>query len=238
MARYDRQGQGKGSNCVVPSPPLCVYPKSREEEQDQESRSGTSSHTSLPISALNHPLKTQVVLTMISMASYSRSHHRCKLQKLLTIYFKSCGLGAKAFDTLNALGISMSQKWAYSGIEKLSQAARDKLVNDVKTYPWFGTHDNLNLGFKVYEQRLSNQRHFDSGTAATVIIIKDPDCVPPSSRLAKEMLAHKEDNPLTYMDILKFDMRASSRLRTRAIYWLLSVLINAPEFDFDTYKQK
>jgi hypothetical protein len=47
------------------------------------------------------------------MASLSHSHHCCKLAKLLTAYFKSCGLATKAFDTLHALGITMSQKWAY-----------------------------------------------------------------------------------------------------------------------------
>jgi hypothetical protein len=63
----------------------------------------------------------KAVLTMISMASMSRSHHRCKLAKLLTIYFRSCGLSTKAFDTLHALGITMSQKWVYTGINALSQ---------------------------------------------------------------------------------------------------------------------
>ena len=106
---------------------------------------------------------------MIAMASYSRSHNRCKLQKLLTIYFKSCGLSAKAFDTLHVLGITVSQKCGYNGIEMLSQAAHEGLINDIRRYPWFGAHDNLNLGFKVYEQLLSNQSHFDSGTAATIM---------------------------------------------------------------------
>ena len=40
---------------------------------------------------------------MVSMAAFSRSHHNNKIPKLLTVYFKSCGLAAKAFDTLSAL---------------------------------------------------------------------------------------------------------------------------------------
>ena len=54
------------------------------------------------------------------MLNFSRSHAYSKLLKLLTVYFKSCGLTAKVFNTLHALGITMCQKWAYDGIEQLS----------------------------------------------------------------------------------------------------------------------
>jgi hypothetical protein len=47
---------------------------------------------------------------MIAMAAFSCSHHLCKLQKLMTIYFKSCGLATKALDMLHMLHITMSQK--------------------------------------------------------------------------------------------------------------------------------
>src|SRR6267142_3581131 len=99
---------------------------------------------------------------MILMASFSRSHHRCKLAKLLTIYFRSSGLATKAFDTLHALGVTMSQKWAYHAIKHLSEQIHITLLEDIECYPWFGCHDNINLPFKVYEQRLTNQSHFDS----------------------------------------------------------------------------
>jgi len=65
----------------------------------------------------------QPVLMMIAMAGFSRSHHMCKIQKLMTIYFKSCGIATKALDTLHTLGITMSQKWSYWSIEALSVRA-------------------------------------------------------------------------------------------------------------------
>ena len=122
---------------------------------------------------------TQAVLTMISMASFSHSHHHCRLAKLLSIYFKSCGLAAKGFDTLHTLSITMSQKWVYDGIETLSAQQNTKLLKDIKSFPWFGVHDNVNIAFKAFQQRLSNQSHFDSGTAATIIVIKDPNACRP-----------------------------------------------------------
>ena len=69
----------------------------------------------------------------------------------------------------------MCQKSAYNVIESLCDQARKQLHNDIKTHPWFGTHDNVNLPFRVYEQRLHNQSHFDSSTAGTIIVIVDCD---------------------------------------------------------------
>jgi hypothetical protein len=111
------------------------------------------------------------------MASFSHSHHHCKLAKLLTVYFKSCGLATKAFDTLHALRITMSQKWAYCAIKAISEQIHITLLDNILHYPWFGCHDNINLPFKVYEQWISNQSHFDSGTAATILVIKDPNAI-------------------------------------------------------------
>jgi hypothetical protein len=174
---------------------------------------------------------------LISMSTFSRSHANSKLPKLLTIYFKSCGLAAKAFDTLHALGVTMSQKWAYDGIERLSKRVREALLEDIATYPWFGTHDNINIPFRVYEQRLTNQSHFDCGTAATIFVIKDPTAVRPDNRAFQRQQAIGAKNPIMYMDIMKLEFAASARIRTRAIYKVLSFLIDAPAFAFDTYGQ-
>src|ERR1700722_4409501 len=175
---------------------------------------------------------------MISIALLSRSHNHCKLAKLLTIYFKSCGLAAKAFDTLHALGITMSQKWAYSGIEALSKTKQLALLEDIKRYPWFGAHGNLNLPFRAYEQRLHNQRHFDSGTAATVFIIKDPLAVPPDNSALRKQIALGAKDPITFKDILKLEMDASPRINARAISRVLSFLTGTPSFEFETYPHK
>lgn len=172
---------------------------------------------------------------LISMSTFSRSHANSKLPKLLTIYFKSCGLSAKAFDTLHALGITMCQKWAYDGIERLSARVHKALLEDIAKFPWFGTHDNINIPFRVYEQRLANQSHFDSGTAATILVVKDPTAVRPDNRAFQQQRAIGAKDPITYKDVMQLELMASARTRTRAIYRVLSFLINAPAFAFDTY---
>jgi hypothetical protein len=159
---------------------------------------------------------------LISILSFSRSHSNSKLPKLLTIYFKSCGLAAKAFDTLHALGITMCQKWAYDGIERLSERVRKSLHEDISKYPWFGTHDNINIPFRVYEQRLGNQSHFDCGTAATILVIKDPTAIRPSNHAFKQQQSIGAKDPITYKDVMKLEFSASARIRARVIYKVLS----------------
>jgi hypothetical protein len=175
---------------------------------------------------------------LISMLSFSRSHANSRLPKLLTIYFKSCGLAAKAFDTLHALGITMCQKWAYDGIERLSSRVHKALLDDIAKYPWFGTHDNINIPFRVYEQRLTNLSHFDSGTAATIFVIKDPTAVCPDNRVFQQQRAIGAKDPITYKDVIKLEFAASARIRARAIYRVLSFLTDAPAFAFKTYDDK
>src|ERR1700722_4928595 len=172
----------------------------------------------------------------ISMMSYSRSHHRCKIQKLNSIYFKSCGLAARGHDTLHALGIAMSQKWSHSGIETLSCAARSSRATDISVYPFIGAYDNINLPFKVYEQRLSNQKHFDSGTVGTIIVLKDPTCVRPNFYTTQAKLAEGMKNPITFLDILDLDISTHPRLESQFRYQLLKILIDSPDFDFNNYE--
>jgi hypothetical protein len=170
------------------------------------------------------------------MAAFSRSHHLCKLQKLLTVYFKSCGLAAKALDTLHSLCITMSQKWSYNGIQTLSDRARKSMAEDIRKYPWFGMHDNVNIAFKVYEQRLSNQSHFDSGTAGTIIIIKDPACIAPSHAASRARFVDGVGNPVAFRDIIELESKASGHLKSLAVHLVLRFLVDAPDFNFNTYK--
>ena len=104
--------------------------------------------------------------------------------------------------------------------------------------PLFGTHDNINLPFCVYEQRLHNQSHFDSGTAATIIVIKDLSAVKPDLQAFQCQRALGAKNPITYKDILKLEQDAAPRLRKRAIHRVWHFLIDSTDFHFDTYEHK
>jgi hypothetical protein len=175
---------------------------------------------------------------MIAMAAFSCSHHMCKIQKLMTIYFKSCGIATKVLDTLHTLGITMSQKWLYDGIKALSKCVHLDMVQDIARYPWFGIHNNVNIPFCVYQQCLDNQSHFDSGTAGMIVIIKDPACIPPSFADLKHSFLEGIKNPITSQTILQLDWDSSQCPKALAIHMVLNFLVEAPEFGFDTYKFK
>ncbi|PSS06545.1 hypothetical protein PHLCEN_2v3675 [Hermanssonia centrifuga] len=160
------------------------------------------------------------------------------LPRMLGLYFKACGTSAKGLDTLHALGISISQKAIHDTVNAISCSAQQSLRKDILQYPYGGLHDNLNQQIRVYEQRLSNQSHFDSGTAATIFIIKDPSAVAPSNRAYQAQLEIGSSNPITFLTIVKLDHSASHRLRSQAIFRILSILKDAPPFGFNTYEHK
>ena len=68
----------------------------------------------------------------------------------------------------------MCQKWVYTGIDALAEQQQVLLLEDIKKYPWFGIHDNINVPFRAFQQWIGNQNHFDSGTAATILVLKTP----------------------------------------------------------------
>ena len=170
VGRFDLQHQGPIAGDMETLPPR-HFDTTTTTKQVQNSR-GSEWYTVRYLYSTHFIDKA--VPTMVSMASMSRSHHRCKLAKLLTIYFRSCGLSAKAFDTLHSLGITMSQKWVYGGIDALAQQQHVLLLEDIKRYLWFGVHDNINILFRAFQQWIGNQNHFDSGTAVTILVLKSP----------------------------------------------------------------
>lgn len=73
---------------------------------------------------------------IIAMLSYTRSHDRNRFQKMFAIYLKFCGLSANVFDTLHALGITMSFKWTGLAVSRISKRAMDEVVGLMELYPW------------------------------------------------------------------------------------------------------
>ena len=176
------------------------------------------------------------MLVIIAVMGYSRSHNLCKFQQLLTMFFRSCGLASKGYDLLNSLGICMNQRWVYAAVEHLAETKRITLRADITHYPWFGSHDNLNRKNKVFEQRLDNQSSFDSGTAGTIYVVKDPSAPRLSLPPVREKIHHGSLKRLTYVDIVTKDAQASERIFARAVHRVLSILVDAPDFAFSTYE--
>ena len=92
------------------------------------------------------------------------------MHRLFSLYLKACGTAAEAFDTMSALGVTLSQKWAFTAVKGVAKNKMDELANRVRTTGFHATHDNVNWMFRVSHQQTGHNSHFDSGTAATVFI--------------------------------------------------------------------
>ena len=77
------------------------------------------------------------------MLLYTRSHHQNRFQKLFAIYFKFRGLSAKGFDTLHALGLIMSHKWACDSVSWISQRAIMEAHILKDRHLWLLSYDNV-----------------------------------------------------------------------------------------------
>lgn len=145
-------------------------------------------------------------------------------------------MAARAHDTTHSYGITMSHSWVYHLINKIAADAKEHLRVDVRTYPFRASHDNLNINHQVYEQRTDNQTRHNSGTAATVYIIKDPNVVWPDHKAYQTHRAKVAGKIIDPVLIWKLERDAAPRLRVRAIHQVLKFLTDAAPFDFETYE--
>lgn len=183
--------------------------------------------------------RTQIVLMVISMLSYTRSHHQSRFQKLFAIYLKFRGLSAKGFDTLHALALTMSHKWTGNAVGRISKQSMEEVVELMQHFPWLISHDNVQIPFRVFSQRLDNQGEFGNGTAATVYIKRNAKLLPDTANEdLKKCRAAGMLNPLSELDILDLADQSFPRIEVHAIYHVLRFLLESPEFDYKNYAGK
>ncbi|EGO04792.1 hypothetical protein SERLA73DRAFT_149162 [Serpula lacrymans var. lacrymans S7.3] len=78
----------------------------------------------------------------------------------------------------------------------------DKVQELVRKMPFIISYDNLNILFCVYSQRIDNQNHFDSGTAATVFFQPNaPPIRPLCNCTLQEYRAARHKTPLNVEEI-------------------------------------
>lgn len=170
------------------------------------------------------------------MLSYTQSSSRSRLQKLLSIYFQFKGVSAKGFDTLHALGLTMSHKWTANSVARMSTKCMEELKHKLSLYEWFGSHDNINISFRVFSQRLDNQGELGNGTAATIYIKPDAKPLPAdANRRLKEARAAGQMNSLTELDIMDLANESFPKIQDAMAYQVLRMLLESEEFNFDTY---
>ncbi|KAJ7474945.1 hypothetical protein FB451DRAFT_1465243 [Mycena latifolia] len=179
------------------------------------------------------------VLIVIAIFSYTRTHHRGRLQKLFAIYFKFRGLSAKGFDTLHAIGLTMSNKWTGNAVDRISAESMKEMRRLMDLFPWLMSYDNALVAFRVFAQRVDRKTLNGNGTAGTVYIKRSAKPLPKEiNRMLQEFRKEGMKNPLTGVEIFKISLLADTRRVPHIKFLILHYLFESPEFDFANYDGK
>ncbi|KAI5891102.1 uncharacterized protein SCHCODRAFT_02580387 [Schizophyllum commune H4-8] len=214
------------------------YSKRQEQHNTRKNPDKVRSGKNLPYPLLTGHPKT--IFTIVSMLCYTRNKNCGRYQKAMSIYVKFKGLTAKAFDTLHSVGLVMSHKWTGNAVDKISQRAMNEVVALMQANSaWLISHDNVQLPFRVFSQRLDKNTTFGSGTAATVYFKRS--ATPLASEVNAELKRTRAEGlnkPLDLLWIAERENEVAPHLRMQAIHEILRVIVEAPEFDFATYSDK
>jgi hypothetical protein len=162
------------------------------------------------------------------------------MHRSISLYLKACGTAVKAFDTMSALGITLTQKWTLTAVEKVAKNKMDDLANRVKNTGFHATHDNINRMFRVSHQRTGHNTHFDSGTAATIFIPPNETDykLPKTNEEFIRQAVEGAKTPITPHEIQELHANAAPRILAQHVHTVLKILVSAPGFEFNTYKHR
>ncbi|KAI0047482.1 hypothetical protein FA95DRAFT_1663095 [Auriscalpium vulgare] len=177
-----------------------------------------------------HKTPQNVLMNIIAMLAYSRSSHCNRLAVLWSIYLKSCGLSARAFDTVHAIGLTMSHKWTSEGWKKIATTQMENTRANAETRAWFMSYDNLNIPRRVFSQRLDNKDMFYSACAATLWVLPKGVKMPDSAAYQRASRAGAKQPFDSRKLILEGDPAAKARVRAQAVYRILRFLVDSPVF--------
>lgn len=173
---------------------------------------------------------------IVNMLQYTRSHNANAWTKSLTLYLKYKGASAKTLDFLHKLGITMSHSWAVRAFKRISARALEELCCAIHLHPWRIGHDNINLPFVSFSQRLDNQSHFDSGATGSVFMKPSAPQEPALVSMdLQEARREGRKNPITVLDVLRLDQVAAPRLHQWKVHYVLRYLLECPEFKLAQY---
>jgi hypothetical protein len=109
------------------------------------------------------------------MLAQTRNEKSSEFQTTMCIYLLACGASRTQFDVLNHAGFTLSYTAAVRKIKALGQERLLEIVGLTGTCAFMILWDNLNIAFRVGEQRKASKDHFDNGTTATLIPLFDVD---------------------------------------------------------------
>lgn len=160
------------------------------------------------------------------MLAQSRNEHSNEFQTMMCIYLLACGASRSMFEVLHHAGITSSYTKAVYCLKKMGTERLNKIEALVKVRPFMIVWDNLNIAFRVSEQRKDSKDHFDNGTTATLIPLIDI----PNGHLSLDFLPPR----LTRLPIINFgpqdllpSLEQVQQLEAASHWHILDILLDA-----------
>lgn len=116
-----------------------------------------------------------VLATTLCMLAKARNDHASDFPTTMCMYFLACGTSHSVFDVLNHAGVTLSYTQAVAKIKQLGRERLTMMREIARSRAFMVIWDNLNIAFKVSEQRHDAKDHFDNGTTATLLPLYDVD---------------------------------------------------------------
>ncbi|KAJ7881269.1 hypothetical protein B0H14DRAFT_2565850 [Mycena olivaceomarginata] len=112
-----------------------------------------------------------VLVTVLYMLAQAQNNRANEFQEMMGTYFLACNTPRRQFDVLAHAGLTVSYSKAISDLKGLSAEGLARLRRMVQEKACMIVWDNLNIVFKVAEQRHNSKDSFENGTTATLIAL-------------------------------------------------------------------
>ena len=99
--------------------------------------------------------------TLLSTIAQTRNERASTFQAVACLYLYACGATRSLFEVLNHAGFSLSYKSTTTKIKQLSHELLEEARAIVRREACFVVWDNINIAFRVGEQRQTSKDHFD-----------------------------------------------------------------------------
>ncbi|KAJ7766218.1 hypothetical protein B0H16DRAFT_1309497 [Mycena metata] len=112
-----------------------------------------------------------VLVTVLCMLAQSQNERANEFQEIMGTYFLACSTPRRQFDVLAHAGLTVSYSKAINDLKGLSAEGLARLRRMVQEKACMIVWDNLNIAFKVSEQRHNSKDSFENGTTGTLILL-------------------------------------------------------------------
>ncbi|KAJ7195840.1 hypothetical protein GGX14DRAFT_320515, partial [Mycena pura] len=125
----------------------------------------------MTITGYFHFSRLSGLVTVLCMLAQSENERAVEFQEIMGTYFLACGTPRRQFDVLAHAGLTVSYSKAIEDLKGLSAEGLVRLRRMVQEKACMIVWDNLNIAFKVAEQRHDSKDTFENGTTGTLIAL-------------------------------------------------------------------